>query len=171
MKKLILLAIFVIGATAATQAQTISENALGLRFGGGNGYGAEVSYQRGLGDNNRLEFDLGWRNDSNRYNSVKLAALYQWVWNIEGGFNWYAGLGGGVGSINAKDDRYYNDRDYRYYDETFVFLAGDIGIEYNFDIPLLISLDFRPEIGFHNNDNDRIDDFSPDIALGLRYQF
>ncbi|MCJ7756656.1 MAG: hypothetical protein MUP24_00810 [Gillisia sp.] len=171
MKKLILLAIFVIGATAATQAQTISENAIGLRFGGGNGYGAEVSYQRGLGDNNRLEFDLGWRNDSNNYDAIKLTGLYQWVWNIESGFNWYAGLGGGVGSISAKDDRYYDNRGYRYYDETFVFLAGDIGIEYNFDIPLLISLDFRPEFGFHNNDNDRIDDFSPDIALGLRYQF
>ncbi len=169
MKKLILLAIFVIGATAATQAQTISENALGLRFGGGNGYGAEVSYQRGLGDNNRLEFDLGWRNDKNNYDAIKLTGLYQWVWNIEGGFNWYAGLGGGVGSISAKDN--YDNRDYRYYDETFIFLAGDIGIEYNFDIPLLISLDFRPEFGFHNNDNDRIDDFSPDIALGLRYQF
>jgi len=171
MKKLILLSIFVIGATAATQAQTISENALGLRFGGGNGYGAEVSYQRGLGDNNRLEFDLGWRNDKNNYDAIKLTGLYQWVWNIESGFNWYAGLGGGVGSISAKDDRYYDNRGYRYYDETFIFLAGDIGIEYNFDIPLLISLDFRPEFGFHNNDNDRIDDFSPDIALGLRYQF
>jgi hypothetical protein len=166
MKKLILLAIFVIGATAATQAQTISENALGLRFGGGNGYGAEVSYQRGLGDNNRLEFDLGWRNDSNNYDAIKLAGLYQWVWNIESGFNWYAGVGGGIGSVSDSRDVYD--------DNTFVFLAGDIGIEYNFDIPLLISLDFRPEFGFYNDNyrnNRGINDFSPDIALGLRYQF
>ncbi len=165
MKKIILMTLFALGATVATNAQTISENALGLRFGGGNGYGAEVSYQRAVGgDNNRLEFDLGWRNDKNHYDSFKLAALYQWVWNIEGGFNWYVGAGGGIGNIDSKD------RD-RYYDETFIFLAGDIGIEYNFDIPLLISLDFRPEIGFHNGDNNRIDNFSPDIALGLRYQF
>lgn len=171
MKKIILMTLFALGATVATNAQTISENALGLRFGGGNGYGAEVSYQRAVGgDNNRLEFDLGWRNDNSRYNSVKLAALYQWVWNIEGGFNWYAGAGGGLGSISAKDDRYYNNKNYRYNDETFAFLAGNIGIEYNFDIPLLISLDFRPEIGFIN-DNDDFDNFSPDIALGLRYQF
>jgi len=163
--------LFALGATVATNAQTISENALGLRFGGGNGYGAEVSYQRAVGgDNNRLEFDLGWRNDNSRYNSVKLAALYQWVWNIEGGFNWYVGAGGGLGSISAKDERYYNDKKYRYHDETFAFLAGNIGIEYNFDIPLLISLDFRPEIGFIN-DNDDFDPFSPDVALGLRYQF
>jgi len=165
MKKLILLAIFVIGATAATQAQTISENALGLRFGGANGFGAEVSYQRGLGDNNRLELDLGWRNDSNRYDAVKLTGLYQWVWNIESGFNWYAGAGGGVGSINYNNERFGRDFD----DQTFVFIAGDIGIEYNFDIPLLISLDLRPEIGF--GDHDGYDSFSPDIAIGLRYQF
>jgi hypothetical protein len=28
-----------------------------------------------------------------------------------------------------------------------LFCCSDIGIEYNFDIPLLISLDFRPEFG------------------------
>jgi len=164
MKKLILIAIFAFGATTAIQAQTISENALGLRFGGGNGYGAEVSYQRALGENNRLELDLGWRNDRSRYDSFKIAGLYQWVWNIEGGFNWYAGLGGGVGSVkdNRKDDL-------RRDDGTFVFLAGDIGIEYNFDFPLLISLDFRPEFGF--SDYDVIDNFSPDVAIGVRYQF
>jgi len=171
MKKVFLLALFAIGFGTASNAQTISENALGLRIGGANGYGAEVSYQRAIGgDNNRLEFDLGWRNDASRYNSVKLAALYQWVWNIDGGFNWYAGAGGGIGNISAKDDRYYNDKKYKYYDETFVFLAGNIGIEYNFDIPLLISLDLRPEIGFINDNND-IDKLSPDIAVGVRYQF
>jgi hypothetical protein len=33
-------------------------------------------------------------------NAIKLAALYQWVWNIDGGFNWYAGVGGGLGSLS-----------------------------------------------------------------------
>jgi hypothetical protein len=48
---------------------------------------------RALGSNNRLELDLGWRNrndyKNNGYddNAIKLAALYQWVWNIDGGFN------------------------------------------------------------------------------------
>lgn len=164
MKKLFLFAVVAIGFSISTQAQTISENAIGLRFGGGDGLGAEVSYQRALGtNNNRLELDLGWRNDSN-FDAFKLAALYQWVWNIEGGFNWYAGAGGGVGSVT--DNRH---RDFRENDGTFLFLAGDIGIEYNFDIPLLISLDFRPEFGF--NDYDVLNPFSPDIALGVRYQF
>ena len=52
-------------------------------------------------------------------------------------------------------------------DETFIFAAGDIGIEYNFDIPLQLSLDFRPELGFGNYS----DDLDFDIALGIRYRF
>lgn len=166
MKKLVLLAAFTFGAVffSQTNAQTISENAIGLRIGGGNSYGAEVSYQRAIGgDNNRLELDLGWRNDSN-YDAIKLVGLYQWVWNIEGGFNWYVGAGAGLGSY---DDNRRNDIDYN--DGLFALIAGDIGIEYNFDFPLLLSLDFRPEIGF--SDYRDHDDFSPDIALGVRYQF
>lgn len=162
MKKLFLLVVFVIGAGLTTQAQSIADNAIGLRFGGGDGLGAEVSYQRALGgDNNRLELDLGWRNDSS-FDAFKLTGIYQWVWNIEAGFNWYAGAGGGVGSVEDKRRERRNDG-------TFLFLAGNVGIEYNFDIPLLISLDFRPEFGF--NDYDVLNDFSPDIALGVRYQF
>lgn len=165
MKKLILLAAFVIGGTfySSTQAQTISDNALGVRFGGGNGLGAELSYQKAQGDNNRLEFGLAWRTGSD-FNAFKLSGLYQWVWNIEGGFNWYAGVGAGVGSVDYDNDRFDN-RD----DEVFILAAGNIGIEYNFNIPLLVSLDFRPEFGF--GDDDVYDAFSPDIALGVRYQF
>ncbi|NNJ80558.1 MAG: hypothetical protein HKP11_00040, partial [Flavobacteriaceae bacterium] len=51
--------------------------------------------------------------------------------------------------------------------ETFLIAAGDIAIEYDFDIPLLLSLDFRPEFGF----GDYRDDVDFDIALGIRYQF
>ena len=160
MKKLFLLALVVIGFSATSMAQNISKNAIGLRIGDNDGLGAEVSYQTGLGDNNRLEFDLGFRSNNN-YDAFKLAGLYQWVWNIEGGFNWYAGLGGGFASYSA-DNRFGDD-----FDETYVFAAGDIGIEYNFDIPLLVSLDFRPEFGFGKFNDDT--DF--DIALGLRYQF
>ncbi len=45
-------------SVSLSQAQ-IAKNAMGLRFGGGNGYGPEISYQRGLRNINRLEFDLG----------------------------------------------------------------------------------------------------------------
>jgi len=161
MKKLILSAFMLVGLAFSAQAQDISKNALGLRLGDSNGFGAEISYQRGLSDNNRLELDLGWRNSKN-VDAFKLTGVYQWVWNIDGGFNWYAGVGAGLGSWSTD---YNNNHD----DGTFVFAAGDIGIEYGFDeVPILLSLDFRPEFGgsgyYKNN-------YSSDIALGIRYKF
>ena len=160
MKKLFLFTITFIGFTALLSAQDISENALGLRLGDSDGFGAEVSYQRALGDSNRLEFDLGWRSGNN-YDGFKLAGLYQWVWRIDGAFNWYAGVGGGLASFSGSNSLDNTNG-------TIVFAAGDIGVEYNFDIPLQISLDFRPEIG---GNNDFTDNTVFDIALGLRYQF
>ena len=166
MKKLLLSAVMLAGIAFSAQAQDGNRNALGLRFGDNDGFGAEVSYQRNLSSNHRLELDLGWRN-SNDYDAIKLAALYQWVWNIEGGFNWYAGVGGGLGSWSYDNDRpgpdHYED------DGTFAFVAGDLGIEYNFDIPLQVAVDFRPELYF--NDDYRDDNFGPDLALAIRYKF
>lgn len=166
MKKIFLSAVMLIGLAFSADAQEIRKNALGLRLGDNDGFGGEISYQRGLGDNNRLEFDLGWR-DSRYYDAFKLVGLYQWVWNIEGGFNWYAGVGAGVGSYQL-DDRYepFDVDD----SGTFLLLAGDIGIEYVFqEAPIQLSLDFRPEIYF--GDDFRDDDFGPDIALGIRFTF
>ena len=163
MKKLFLLSVTVLAFAFSSNAQEISENAIGLRLGDSDGLGAEITYQRALGENNRLELDLGWR-DGKGYDGFKLAGLYQWVWALDGNFNWYAGAGGGIGSFS------FDVPGGKSISDTFVFAAGDVGIEYNFDIPLLISLDFRPEIGFGDdlyNNNDL--DF--DIALGIRYQF
>ena len=166
MKKIFLSALMLAGLAFSAQAQEIPKNALGLRLGDNDGFGGEISYQRGLGDNNRLELDLGWR-DSKYYNAVKVTGLYQWVWNIEDGFNWYAGVGGGLGSYDLD-----NRNNVPGYDEsgTFVFVAGDIGIEYQFDFPLQLSLDFRPELYFADDYNDGRN-FGPDIALGIRYKW
>ncbi len=164
MKKIFLVAIAFIGFSTLSSAQEMADNAIGLRLSDSDGIGPGINYQRAIGDNNRLELDLGWR-DGSDYNAFKLAVLYQWVWELDGNFNWYAGAGGGIGSVKIKDaPQGSNDSD------TFFFAAGDVGIEYNFDIPLLLSLDFRPEIGFGSDDFDTNDvDF--DIALGIRYQF
>ncbi|MBL7473500.1 hypothetical protein [Robertkochia sediminum] len=164
MKKLLFFLVLFGGMISFAQAQRISPNALGLRLGDSDGFGAEISYQRALGDANRLEVDLGWR-DSNNWDAFKLTGLYQWVMPLDGNFNWYVGAGGGLGSYDY-DNGFDLDPDL---DDsgTFIFVAGDIGIEYNFDIPLLLSLDFRPELGF----GDFNDDLDFDIALGVRYQF
>jgi len=160
MKKLFLVVLAFIGF-ATVNAQDISDNAIGLRFGDSDGFGAEISYQRALGDNNRLEIDLGIRS-GNDYDGFKIAGIYQWVWVLDGDFNWYAGAGGGVGSYSFDNVAPGFDDS-----ETFLFAAGDVGIEYNFDFPLQLSLDIRPEIGF----GDFRDGLNFDLALGLRYRF
>lgn len=160
-RKLSFIALLFLGVIYSASAQDISQNALGLRFGDNDGFGVEISYQHGLSSATRLEADLGFRGNKN-YSAWKLTGIHQWVWNIDQGFNWYAGFGAGVGSWNVKHD---GDAD----DGIFVDAAGNIGVEYNFDIPLLISLDFRPEIGIINDFGDN--DLGLDIALSLRYQF
>lgn len=156
MKKLLLLAVCVFGFAIQSQAQAIADNALGLRLGGSNGLGTEISYQKGLSDNNRLELDLGWSNREDS-DAFRLTGIYQWLWNIEGGFNWYAGAGAAVGSVEFEGNN-----------DVFLTAAGNIGIEYDFDFPLLLSLDFRPEIGIANYYGE---DLGFDLALGIRYQF
>ena len=157
MKKLLLFATILFGFIA--NAQNISVNALGLRLGSNNGFGSEISYQRKLSFKNRLELDLGWRS-SHSINATKLTGLYQWVWDIDQEFNWYAGFGGGLGSWSTEDTANKSG--------TFLYAAGTIGIEYNFDFPLQLSLDLRPEIGGNGYYDDN---FGTDLALGLRYKF
>ena len=151
-------------ATIAMSAQDISEHTLGLRLGDSDGFGAEISYQKSIGRYNRAEFNLGWR-DSRAFDAFKLAGVYQWVHQLDGNFNWYYGVGGGLGSVDFEPIPNGADND-----GLFVFAAGDIGVEYNFDIPLLLSLDFRPEIGLLGYDGFD-NDFDFDVALGIRYQF
>jgi hypothetical protein len=156
MKKVIIAMVLFASVMFSVQSQNIARNALGLRLGDNNGFGTEISYQGELSEYNRIEVDLGYRsqgieNSNDKNNAFKLTGLYQWVWNIDGGFNWFAGFGGGIGDRST--------------DGFFVNADGVVGIEYDFDFPLLISLDFRQEFGL-TGDYD-----GSDIALSLRYQF
>ncbi|WP_405606785.1 hypothetical protein [Polaribacter sp. Asnod1-A03] len=148
MKKTFLTLSLLMATIFTINAQDIADNAIGLRFSGGTGAGAEFSYQRDLGFNNRLEVDLGL---SHGLSDFKAAGLYEWVWDLEQNFNWYAGAGGGIVSN----------------DGTGVFAAGIIGIEYDFDIPLLLSLDYRPELGLGGSVNG----LGSNLALAVKYQF
>ncbi|MDR0228419.1 MAG: hypothetical protein LBI72_05070 [Flavobacteriaceae bacterium] len=172
MKKMILAMALVFCAVGTNYAQkgkkpvtNSTQNAIGLRFGGNSGLGTEVSYQRDLNKANRLEIDLGWRNHNN-YDAVKVTGLYQWKWNIDGNFNWYAGPGAAVGTYNYK---YYDGHGKKYSDNgTFGLLTGVVGIEYTFDIPIQVALDVRPEI--YLNDSYR-DGVYADFGIAVRYKF
>ena len=148
MKKIVFVFGLLVSLTLSVNAQDIADNAIGLRLSGGNGAGGEISYQKALGNNNRLEIDLGLANE---FADFKATGLYQWVWSLEEQFNWYAGFGGGIVSANG----------------TGIYGAGVIGIEYNFNAPVLLSLDYRPEIGVAGG----LDGLNSSFSLAVRYQF
>ena len=125
MKKIGLILILVIGMAGVANAQ-VEGKALGLRFGNAG----EITYQHPLSDVNRLEIDLGF--GSWAHGGMYLNGIYQWVNDLselQDGINWYYGVGGAIGL----------------FDNGFSLGAvGDLGIEYNFDFPLQVSLDWRP---------------------------
>ncbi len=160
MKKVLMSLAIAVICTLGLSAQEMSPNALGLKLGGstGNisGVDVEFSYQKALSSNNRLELDLGF-SSGDGYNGFSLSGYYQWVWNIQGGFNWYAAPGASVGYLNFK-----NADDY-----VSVGVAGQVGIEYRFsEIPLQLTLDYNPYIGFTNSEG-----YSGSFCLGIRYMF
>ena len=141
------------------RAQINTNNALGLRGGDNDGLAFELSYQRHVSDkqNQRLEFGLGWK-DSNNLEYLKLIGLYEFVSKLAGDYRWYAGAGGGIGSFKTS-----------LVDDNYGLVAGVIGIEYSEpNLPILFSLDFRPEYGFNNDFSDDIDF---DVGLSIRIQF
>ena len=150
MKKIILTLALVLSFFSALSAQ-VDGKAIGIRFG----LGGEISYQHPMGNANRVELDLGL----NSY-GFGLNGIYQWVWDLSAladGFNWYAGAGLGLGAY-----------DYGNTSKAFNFgVLGQVGIEYNFNIPLQLSLDYRPALYVLPTVYGGYDG----ICLAVRYKF
>ena len=141
MKKIIAIAALVLGFAVAASAQP---KALGLRLG----YGAELSYQHNVGSN-FIEADLGLAS----FKSLQVAATYNFnIAEFGQGFKFYAGPGIGLG----------------FAEQLSVGIAGQAGIEYDFDFPLQLSLDVRPQLGLVNQ-HFGIWGWYP--HLGIRYRF
>lgn len=119
--------------TVTSNAQVL-KNTIGLRLG----YDAqEVSFQQSVFDNNRLELNLGVNTfginlAGNPCRGVGLNAVYQYVFDVdilEEQFQWYYGFGmavlshGGLFGTGA---------------------LGQIGLQYSFESPWLLSIDYRP---------------------------
>ena len=130
----------------------IPQTTLGIRLGGGFGFDWEASYQRACSDNTRMEMGLGMAVNSG-YNGFNVSSTYQWVWNINGGFNWFAGPGAQMGSRSGN---------------FYMGLHGQVGVEYLFsEIPFQIALDTRPVIGIANAANG----FEINVNVAIRYVF
>ena len=152
------------------------DNAIGIRLSENNGFGAEASYQRDLSKKGRLEANLGFKNYGNgRYsgynyglNEFKLTGFYHWTFDIKDGFRWFVGPGGGVGAWRVN----YDDSSFKDQNGTYFILAGNGGVEYNFDFPLRVAVDFRPEV-YIGSDYVDINDrnFGPNVGISARYRF
>lgn len=158
--KHLLLGVSFVFATTLASAQ-VNPHAIGLRLGGGSVSGAEISYQHGLTGINRIEFDLGFAN-SNHYSAFSLSGTYHWVHptNWTQGMNWYIGPGAYLGGRSWHSD-YFGDRGSQF----LLGINGQVGLEYNFQFPLQVSLDLRPRLGIIGDSGNL--DF--DLGLGVRY--
>ena len=157
MKKTLLLS--VICSIAYFSNAQVNPHAIGVR---GIGYGGEISYQHGIGSSNRLELDLGLWNRA--YRDFTLTGVYHWVFNIDGGFNWFVGVGGQVGE--------HRDRKNKDYGGLTLGVAGQIGIEFDFNAvgaPILLGLDYRPVIPVIGRYRDWW--YGSGTGLSIRYTF
>lgn len=154
MKKFLLITVLALGfATAYAQPR-----AIGGRLGGN----LEASYQHTLGKN-MLDCTLGV--GLGNYMALNAFVAYDWVFNIKswphaGEWNWYVGPGAGVGLF------FDGNLDV----PVSVNVGGQIGVEYQFNFPLNLSLDYRPMInvlGFGDNTWG----YWYGVALGVRYRF
>ena len=137
-------------------------------IGGRLGYGAEFSYEHGLG-NNMISLEVGVP----FFAGIEAACTYDWIdpfnapvpWNEKGEWHWYMGVGGAL-STNFG------------FNGAFIGAAGRIGIEYDFWFPLQLSIDFRPSLGASLYDDGAghiahlgWDLYGGALGIGIRYKF
>ena len=143
MKKFIVIAVAFLCIAAVASAQP---KAIGIR--GTNG--VELSYQHNSGPG-FFEFDAGLFNKL-----LDVTCIYDFIIAPIGPLNFYAGPGAYIAMWPAGEEFYLSGG-----------LAGQVGLEYNFDFPLQLSIDWRPWFnfvdGFYGHYNG--------VALGIRYAF
>ena len=155
MKKLALTIALLVFTLCVTNAQ-VKGKSIGIR----GGMGGELSFQTAMGSANRLEIDLGRTNlnSASNYSGTQLTGIYQWVWTLDElgpGFNWYAGCGGTLGMYSNNSNSEFG-----------LGIVGQLGLEYNFNVPLQVAFDWRPNFYL-----DSKHEGYGNSALSLRYRF
>lgn len=185
MKKLLVIVVAAVALAFGSTQQVSAQNdngALGVRLGGGDFLGAELSYLTKVDADNRWELDLGvastryWHHvpgypDDLRHGLfLGFTGSYQWHWNIVSGFNWFVGPAAQVNFLIADSQN----------SDISLGVGAQIGLEYDFltdlDVPLVLSLDLRPMahfylLGHYVPEHDYYRYFGWGVALGVRYIF
>ncbi len=144
MKKFILI---IAAALTMSAVATAQPKAIGVRIG----YGAELSYQHYIGSAHFMEADLGWF-------SKGFSGSLAYDFNVasSGPVSFYVGPQVGFGML-----AYENATKFHF------GVGAQLGVEYDFNIPFNISLDWKPT--FYLIPGTSFGWSS--IALGLRYRF
>jgi hypothetical protein len=157
MKKVFVLSL-VFCAFSTLAFSQVNAHTFGVRLGGGSYVGSELSYQKGISNANRIEFDFGYSVYNNDHDRIYALGIYHWDWNITDALNWYVGPGVGAGLFIGANQSSFN-----------VTIGGQIGLEYDFlkeaDVPILASVDVRPMWDFLGDNAG----FGWGAALGIRY--
>ena len=147
MKKIILAAALVLGFAVAASAQP---RAIGVRVGNGG----EVSYQHSLG-NNFLEVDGGLGLGFDGVFNVGATGIYNFMiaqpqWTEKGQWGFYAGPAVKLGYVWIGG---------------YVAVGAQVGLEYEFEFPLQLSIDIRPVVGL-SVEGQSIGIYGADAILG-----
>ena len=184
---------------AAVILAAVAVNAQPRAIGGRLGYGVEFSYQHSVSPSNMVQAELSF---PGFVDGVGAAATYDWIfpirsWNHKGSWNWYTGVGAGLGfgwpNVKKRTEGGVTRRESS--GRFNIGVAGRIGVEYNFWFPLQLSVDWRPVIGpaiawnnitrtgdlsgtgLQANDHDTYVGFgsralyASAICIGVRYRF
>ncbi|MDD3281005.1 MAG: outer membrane beta-barrel protein [Bacteroidales bacterium] len=163
MKKLLLFCIAFVVFTISGNAQL--ERNLGLRLGGNT----ELSFQYGFGTGDRVDVSAGIgfdkQKDSAFSTSINFNVMYMYAYNFSGSWFVYGGFGGGLESdFKTFKIKNLNPMDY------FYFKIGiDVGLEYQFDDPIAVFVEYRPELVVDFKDKSKFQVLG--VSLGARYMF
>lgn len=154
MKRIILTISIILSVAAVASAQPRSA---GIRLGG---TGIDATYQHSMNQNQFIEGNLGldFGYNANGKAGFKATAIYNFIWarpawTEQGSWALYAGPGVSLGGVNDMAVYKFGKERLGYLDGGFMIaLAAQVGLEYNFDFPLQLSLDIRPCFGLHVND-------------------
>lgn len=157
MKKFLLTIALIVCAFIYVEAQP---RAVGANIG----FGISASYQHNLSEANFLDIAI----DVPGFNAIGVSCTYDWVnpfntsipWAYEGSWNWSLGVGAGAG--------------FGFGGWGYAGVVGHCGVAYDFEFPLQLSVDYRPNIGaaFGNGWAGFYGDgLFAGITLGVRYRF
>ena len=181
MKKVFALIALIVMTAGVAMAQP---KAIGARVG----YNFEASYQHEI-ISGMLEIDAGvtpfifskeYTIDGDpiehtyRYGRAQAMILYDWFANITADLYWYIGAGVGVswGYGEFFDTEHYDKHgNPTIYRRLGLPVAAQIGLEYDFGIPLNLSLDWRPTLNLFGLRQGDLTSNLLNVAVGIRYRF